>query len=79
MREEDKATVAAVIEAMFAEIARHDDHTWQQIGRCVHCCDCQQRLYQGTIPSSHIQVKVPSRDRTPKATREMRTRWGMDG
>lgn len=66
------------VEAMFAKIAKHDDHCWEQVGRCVYCVDCQQRLYQGTIPADHTNVKRRVRDSTPKATREMRARWGMD-
>ena len=77
---DDRAAAGAAIEAMFAEIARHDDHTWEQVGRCVYCDDCGQRLYQGRIPSEHVKVKAPrwQRSGTPKATREMRERWGLD-
>lgn len=67
------------IKAMFAEIARHDEHCWQQVGRCVYCADCSQRLYQGRIPPEHTNVKRESYgQRTPKETRDMRARWGMD-
>jgi len=69
--------VGQAVEAFFAEIAEHDDHAWQQVGRCVYCHDCGLRLYQGTMPKSHEKVYVPS-PRTPKATQEMRARWGKD-
>jgi hypothetical protein len=69
-----------LVEAMFAGIAKHDDHCWEQVGRCVYCVDCGQRLYQGRIPSDHTNVRTKRRvhDETPRATREMRERWGMD-
>jgi hypothetical protein len=79
MNGDDPADAAEAVNAMFAEIARHDDHAWQQIGRCVYCHDCQERLYQGRIPASHTNVKVLTpRSGTPKTTRDMRARWGMD-
>lgn len=54
----------------------HEAHTWEQVGRCVYCADCQERLYQGYLPKDRRpQKRAPS---TPKATREMRQRWGMD-
>lgn len=68
----------AAVTALFEEIARHEDHTWEQVGRCVYCVDCNQRLYQGRVPP---EMKVQSRSygvRTPKETRDMRARWGMD-
>jgi hypothetical protein len=74
----DATAAAAAVNAMFEEIARHEDHAWQQIGRCVYCMDCGERLYQGRIPASHANVKIRARGGSPKATRDMRERWGMD-
>jgi hypothetical protein len=74
---EDRAAALAAIENLFTEIAGHDNHAWQQVGRCVYCHDCNQRLYQGKIPSDHTKVYRKASS-TPKANRDMRTRWGMD-
>jgi hypothetical protein len=71
--------VGEILEAIAAQIKSHDDHTWTQIGRCVYCSDCNQRLYQGTIPATHTKVKALSRwveASDPSATRKMRERWG---
>ena len=74
----DQEQLAAVT-AYFEGIARHQDHTWEQVGRCVYCVDCDERLYQGRIPPEHRNVKCRSYGvHTPKETRDMRTRWGMD-
>jgi hypothetical protein len=66
------------VQALWDEIAKHEDHTWEQVGRCVFCMDCHQRLYQGTIPPSHIKVRRRRQGQSPKATQEMRARWGKD-
>lgn len=29
----------------------HEGHTWEQVGLCVYCVDCEVRLYQGTVPA----------------------------
>jgi hypothetical protein len=73
MNEAEKKAVVG----FFEELLRHQDHCWQQVGRCVYCADCGQRLYQGQIPPEHTNVKRRSFG-TPKATRDMRERWGMD-
>ena len=64
------------VQAMWDEIARHDDHEWEQIGRCVYCADCSQRLYQGTIGPTHTKVRRRRQGQEPKSTTEMRKRWG---
>lgn len=76
---DDRTVAVDAVNAMVTEIGRHDDHAWQQIGRCVYCHDCQERLYQGSIPTGHTNIKKPADSVTPKATRDMRSRWGMDG
>jgi len=32
--------------------AAHAPHTWSQIGPCVYCDDCNERLYQGQLPEN---------------------------
>lgn len=55
-------------------LAEHQDHEWRQIGRCVYCQPCNERLYQGTLPP---EKKGKARPRPePPATTEMRKRWG---
>ena len=71
----EEEAVKAVV-AFFDEIYRHNEHTWEQVGRCVACVDCGQRLYQGRIPPEHVNVKRRSSGGTPKATKEMRERRG---
>jgi hypothetical protein len=76
----DRDEALRAVEAMFSELVRHEEHTWEQVGRCVYCVDCDQRLYQGSIPESHTNVKRRQYGPiNPKATRDMRERWGMDG
>lgn len=54
----------------------HEDHTWEQVGRCVYCADCAERLYQGYLPKERRQPRrVPVE---PKSTQEMRARWNKD-
>jgi hypothetical protein len=62
------------LSALFAKLDAHEDHTWQQVGRCVYCHDCGERLYQGTLPPERRQPKP--RPVEPKATTAMRERWG---
>lgn len=57
-------------------LASHEGHQWKQIGRCVYCHDCDVRLYQGTIPRGQLQHRQVPRE--PKATTEMRKRWGKE-
>lgn len=65
-------------EALLAHIQPHEDHTWEQVGRCVYCVDCDARLYQGTVPSDHAKVRRRSWSDAsdPAATNAMRERWG---
>jgi hypothetical protein len=73
---EERKVVADYLNQLFG---KHDEHTWTQIGRCVYCADCNQRLYQGTIPATHTKVRASSRwveASDPSATRNMRERWG---
>jgi len=42
----------------------------------VYCHDCDVRLYQGTIPKGQAQHRQMPRE--PKATTEMRKRWGKE-
>jgi hypothetical protein len=67
------------VQALLDEIAKHEDHWWEKVGRCVYCRDCNQRLYQGTIPPDHTKVVTATPSRAPRATQEMRARWGKDG
>jgi hypothetical protein len=62
--------------ALEAQLAPHEHHTWEQIGRCVYCADCSTRLYQGTIGPTHTKVRRRRQGQEPKATQEMRERWG---
>jgi hypothetical protein len=75
---EDRQAAADYLNQLFG---KHDEHTWTQVGRCVYCADCNQRLYQGTIPATHTKVKQPQNRswddaQDPVATRNMRARWG---
>jgi len=74
--EEVKAALEKVIDGVFDNIAKHNEHAWKQIGRCVYCDDCGERLYQGRIPKSHTNV-VSGRKKPvePASTTEMRARW----
>ena len=66
--------IQAALESFNELLELHEAHTWEQVGRCVYCADCQERLYQGWLPSERRTIR---RQRTPsKATLEMRTRWG---
>jgi hypothetical protein len=72
----DRQAAADYLNQLFG---KHDAHVWTQIGRCVYCVDCNQRLYQGTIPPSHERVRTPQRwgdAANPAATQAMRERWG---
>lgn len=55
-----------------------DGHTWEQVGRCVYCVDCNRRLFQGTVGSKHKKVRTRPWDaaRDPEKTQTMRARWG---
>lgn len=79
IREQQRAagpiSLANVAEAVSTLLTDHADHTLQHVGRCVWCCDCDRRLYQGRIPASHVKVRAMVR-REPVSTTEMRQRWG---
>ena len=44
-----KRKIAKIIEEMEANIAKHDTHERKQIGGCVYCMSCNERLYQGKL------------------------------
>jgi hypothetical protein len=71
--EEVGKTFAAFLDEVFDG---HEDHPWEQVGRCVVCVPCGTRLYQGTIPEGH-----PIGHRESKPPRnllaEFRDRWGQ--
>ena len=33
-------------------LATHEHHQWEQVGLCVYCTICHERLYQGELPSN---------------------------
>jgi hypothetical protein len=39
------------------ELARHADHKWKKVGRCVYC-DCGQRLYQGDLMNAKERAEL---------------------
>lgn len=63
-----------VLDALEQSLAAHADHTWEQAGRCVFCHDCGTRLYQGKLPPDRVEKRRAPPE--PKATTEMRARWG---
>lgn len=71
----DPLTPEQMAEAFNRHFAAHDEHPWEQVGRCVYCVPCGERLYQGTIPAGH-----PVGHRQSKPPRdllgEFRQRWG---
>lgn len=66
--------VRRALEAFSEKLELHEAHTWKQVGRCVYCNDCSERLYQGWLPKD--RKPPPTTPREPKATTEMRQRWG---
>lgn len=66
-----------VLEAIAATLDLHIDHAWKQVGRCVYCDDCGERLYQGSLPPDRKPSKPRPRPE-PKTTTDMRQRWGKD-
>lgn len=70
----DQEAIRKALEDWSARLEIHEAHTWGQVGRCVYCRDCGERLYQGFLPKDR---KPPLRRASePKATQEMRARWG---
>lgn len=71
----DKAAFDAMSEFL-PGLKVHEEHPWEQVGRCVFCVPCGDRLYQGTIPEGH-----PVGHRQSKQPRNMlaefRDRWGQ--
>ena len=69
-------SIEDVAEAFAARLADHADHPWEQVGRCVFCVTCGDRLYSGTIPEGHPvgrrQTKPPR-----NLLAEFRNRWGQ--
>lgn len=37
-------------------LAEHEAHTWEQVGLCVWCTDCDVRLYEGELPAERRTV-----------------------
>jgi hypothetical protein len=66
------------LEALGQLMGAHEDHTWEQVGRCVYCADCSERLYQGRIPAQHTNVKKGRTHTEPAATRKMREMWNKN-
>jgi hypothetical protein len=56
-------------------LTAHGEHPWTQIGRCVYCVPCGERLYQGTIPEGHPVGRFPSKPQR-NLLNEFRERWG---
>jgi len=50
------------LDAFQAEIARHADCPWKQVGPCVYCTDHDVRLYQGELPERKRTVPVCAPD-----------------
>ena len=47
---ESKKDRAKVIEKILSDMfTKHKDHKKKQVGRCVYCVDCGERLYQGKL------------------------------
>jgi hypothetical protein len=72
----DKDTTRKALESFNEMLELHEAHTWEQVGRCVYCADCGERLYQGYLPKERRPVRrAPA---TPQSTQEMRARWQKD-
>jgi hypothetical protein len=69
----DEATIRKALEDWSAGLEIHEAHTWKQVGRCVYCADCGDRLYQGYLPKDRRPPRRAPAE--PKATTEMRSRW----
>jgi hypothetical protein len=70
---DDDAQIRKALEAFSERLELHEEHVWEQVGRCVYC-ECGERLYQGYLPSERRKPKKAPAE--PKATTEMRARWG---
>lgn len=60
----------------------HEQHPWEQIGRCVYCATCGERLYQGTIPKGHPVGRYQDKQSKPKQPtliEQFRERWRLNG
>jgi hypothetical protein len=68
-----KTDVRRALESFNELLELHEAHTWKQVGRCVYCDDCQERLYQGRLPAERKPARRPPPE--PAATTEMRSRW----
>lgn len=69
----DKLMMEKALEGFDRMLIAHEAHTWKQVGRCVYCDDCGDRLYQGRLPKDRQQPKRQPPE--PEATTEMRKRW----
>jgi hypothetical protein len=67
-----------ILAAFKAVLTEHEPHTWEQIGPCVYCADCQVRLYHGTIPPGHPRLSAKRMTKAMKDNQEMRERWSKD-
>jgi hypothetical protein len=53
-------------------LAKHDEHTWAKVGRCVYCVDCNTRLFNGDIPREHQNVGTfPTKPKQPDTATKM--------
>lgn len=57
-------------------MSAHGEHPWTQIGRCVFCVPCGERMYQGTIPEGHPVGRFPSKPQPKPLIESFRDRWG---
>lgn len=73
----DQDAIRKALEDWSARLEIHEAHTWRQVGRCVYCDDCGERLYQGYLPKD--RKPPPRRSVEPESTRRMRERWGKNG
>jgi hypothetical protein len=72
----DQDATRKALESFNDTLEIHEAHTWEQVGRCVYCTDCGERLYQGYLPKDRRQPRRTPAE--PKSTQEMRARWGKD-
>jgi hypothetical protein len=44
-----KAEAAKILEEIMHRFSKHATHNKKQVGPCVYCIDCNERLYQGKL------------------------------